>query len=288
VCPSDPRKYQLAVLGSLLVAGVVWLDFDVSLPQVAITLAVALATQVTAARLARRPDTGWSSALISALSLCLLLRTNHVWLAGAAAAVAIGSKFVVRIGTKHVFNPTNVAIITLVAAGAPVWVSPGQWGDTAFLAFLLACAGLLVVTRASRADISLAFLACYAGLMVARTAWLGDPMRIPLHRLQNGSLLLFTFFMISDPKTTPDSRAGRLLFAAALALGAYYVHFVLFRTNGLLWSLVACSPLVPVLDRLLPGPRYAWPGPHAVSLEKSHHETLAGAAVPRRSRAVVH
>ena len=64
--------------------------------------------------------------------------------------------------------------------------------------------------------------------------------------------------MISDPKTTPDSRAGRVLFAALVAFGAWYVQFRLFRTNGLLWSLAAWSTVVPLIDRLLPGSdRYA-------------------------------
>jgi len=36
------------------------------------------------------------------------------------------------------------------------------------------------------------------------------------------------------------------------------VQFRLFRTNGLLWSLALASPLVPLLDVLLPGPRYHW------------------------------
>ena len=79
-----------------------------------------------------------------------------------------------------------------------------------------------------------------------------------MHRLENGALVLFSFFMISDPKTTPDSRLGRVLFAALVALGAYTVQFWLFRTNGLLWSLAVCSLAVPLIDRLLPGPRYQW------------------------------
>jgi Na+-translocating ferredoxin:NAD+ oxidoreductase RnfD subunit len=76
---------------------------------------------------------------------------------------------------------------------------------------------------------------------------------------------LFTFFMISDPKTTPDSRAGRVLFAALVAFGAWYVQFRLFRTNGLLWSLAACSMVVPFIDRLVPGSRYAWTSPRPTS-----------------------
>src|SRR5947207_12636325 len=75
---------------------------------------------------------------------------------------------------------------------------------------------------------------------------------------QIGALLLFAFFMISDPKTTPNSRAGRILFAALVAFGAAYVQFKLFRTNGLLWSLALCSMAVPLIDRLLPGGRYHW------------------------------
>ena len=94
---------------------------------------------------------------------------------------------------------------------------------------------------AARADVTLAFLAFYLALVFGRSLWLGEPMAIPLHRLQNGALLLFAFFMISDPKTTPDSRAGRIVFALLVALGAGFVHFKLFRNNGLLWSLAACS-----------------------------------------------
>jgi hypothetical protein len=86
-------------------------------------------------------------------------------------------------------------------------------------------------------------------------------MAIPIHRLESGALLLFTFFMISDPRTTPDSRAGRVLFGALVAAGAWYVQFRLFRTNGLLWSLAGVSVLVPLIDWLLPGSRYEWSRP---------------------------
>ena len=54
--------------------------------------------------------------------------------------------------------------------------------------------------------------------------------------------------MITDPKTTPDSRAGRLLFTLLVALAALYVPVALFRPHGPLWALLICSPLVP-LDR---------------------------------------
>ena len=79
--------------------------------------------------------------------------------------------------------------------------------------------------------------------------------------MQSGALLLFAFFMISDPRTTPDSRAGRMVFAALVAFGGWYVQFRLYHTNGLLWSLAACALLVPLLDWLLPGERHRWHRP---------------------------
>jgi Na+-translocating ferredoxin:NAD+ oxidoreductase RnfD subunit len=83
--------------------------------------------------------------------------------------------------------------------------------------------------------------------------------------LQNGALVLFAFFMISDPKTTPDTRLGRILFAGLVALAAWYVQFVWYWGNALLWSLAGVTLTVPLLDWLFPGPRYAWPQTGGVS-----------------------
>jgi Na+-translocating ferredoxin:NAD+ oxidoreductase RnfD subunit len=112
--------------------------------------------------------------------------------------------------------------------------------------------------RAKRADVSLAFLFFYSAMIFARSLYLGEPMTIPIHRLESGALLLFTFFMISDPKTTPNSRVARILYAFLVAAGAYYVTFKMFRTNGLLWSLVIVSLLVPFMDLLFRGEIYQW------------------------------
>src|SRR5262245_14631597 len=263
---SDPRLYQIGTLATLLVYGVGWLDFDITVERVVLLLATVLATQWTCDRLtgAKAPFVSSArSALISGLSLCLLLRTNRVELAVLAAVVTIAAKFLIRINGKHVFNPTNGGIVAMLLLTNQVWVSPGQWGAAALLAFLFACAGALVVNRAARSDVTYAFIACYCALLFGRSLYLGEPMTIPLHRLQSGALLLFTFFMISDPKTTPDSRIGRVLFAALVAFGAWYVQFRLFRTNGLLWSLAACAMLVPLIDHVLPGRRYRWTPPRS-------------------------
>jgi Na+-translocating ferredoxin:NAD+ oxidoreductase RnfD subunit len=125
------------------------------------------------------------------------------------------------------------------------------------------------VNRAARSDVTIAFLVTYLGLVFGRSIWLGEPLAIPFHRLQSGALLLFAFFMVSDPKTTPNSRLGRIVFASIVAFGGWYVQFRLFRTNGLLWSLAVFSLMVPVIDLLLPGRRYSWASPSSPPPEPS-------------------
>ena len=257
--PMDPRWFQITALSALLVYGMGGLGFEIGVAQAAVTLAAALLTQFAGTRWARLPAFDPKSALISGLSLCLLLRTNSLALAAATTVITVASKFLLRVNGKHLFNPTNFGLVAaMLATGGAVWVSPGQWGNVAFFAFLIACMGGLVVMRAARSDVTFAFIACYLALVIGRSLWLGEPLTIPLHRLQSGALLLFTFFMISDPRTTPDSRAGRILFAALVAWGAWYVQFRMFRTNGLLWSLATFSLCTPLLDWLLPGTRYRW------------------------------
>lgn len=255
----DPRLYQILVLASLLVYGVVRLDLEVRAPMAAALLATVLLTQYACTRIWKLPAFDPKSALISGLSLCLLLRTNSLALGILAALITIAGKFVIRWRGKHLFNPTNFGIVALMlATDGKVWVSPGQWGSAALFAFLVACLGGLVVNRAARSDVTWAFLASYLGVVFGRALWLGQPLTIPFHQLASGAFLIFTFFMISDPKTTPDSRAGRMLFALLVALGAGFVHFVLYRPNGLILSLFFLSLAVPLIDRLLPGNRYTW------------------------------
>ena len=292
---SDPRDYQVAALSTLLVLGKLAFDFDVSWLQVGVTLVAALACQWLAPGLGRRtaspasrdprPPFEWKSALISGLSLCLLLRTRVLAWAGLAAIVAVASKFVLRLpraggGTKHLLNPTNGAIVLLLLCGAPVWVSPGQWGHHLPLAFGVAGFGSLVVHRSARSDVALAFLAAWAAILFGRAAWLGQPWVAPLHQFESGSLALFAFHMISDPKTTPDSRAGRIVFGCFVAAGAAVVQFALFRTNGLLWSLASCSLFVPWLDRWLPGRGFEWSAPGTGAQLKENHHAQSGVRIP--------
>jgi len=255
---ADPRHFQIATLASLVALHLARFDLGASPAQALTTVAGALAAQFVCARLSGNVPFDWRSPLITGLSLTLLLRSHSpaMWLL--APALGIAAKYVLRVRGKHVFNPATFAIATLLLVSPDVWVSPGQWGNAVWLVLLLVCCGGLVLQRAERADTALAFFGAYAGLLLWRAWSLGDPVEIPLNQLQSGALLLFSFFMITDPRSTPDRRLGRVLFAIAVAGFAYWLQFRWQLRPALFFALAAMSPLTPILDWLLPAPRFAW------------------------------
>ncbi|RMG13489.1 MAG: hypothetical protein D6729_14955 [Deltaproteobacteria bacterium] len=281
----DPRHFQLAALSAVLGYGVLALDLPIEPAIAAVIPLTALSVQWLACRLARiRFDP--RSVLISSLSLILLLRTHSLLLAVLATVLAIGSKFVLRTGGRHIFNPTalGIAVVAFLFDGA--WVSPGQWGSALTVAFFVACLGILVVWRSERSDVTIAFLLAFPGMLFARALYLGDPWAIPLHQLGSGALVLFAFFMISDPKTLPDTRLGRILFAFVVAALAMWLRFSLWEQNALIYALVLTAPFVPLLDRLFPGPRYEWPGEKGVTDASSpaYPDRRAGLPAPAAFR----
>ncbi len=261
----DPRHYQIAVLSLLLAFGVALRAFDIAPVQIAATIAAALFAQflgavMTASRFDPR------SALITALSLSLLLRADAIAPLVIAALIGVGSKYMLRFDHKHVFNPANAGIVALLLLSEGLlpdaaWTTPGQWGTALWFAMLLAGAGMFVTYRAARIDVPLIFLGVLAALTFLRAIWLGDPLAIPLLRLQNGALILFAFFMISDPKTTPDGTGARAIFAASAAVIAYILTYHFYIADGLFYALAIVCIMRPVLERLDPAPRYQWGDP---------------------------
>jgi Na+-transporting NADH:ubiquinone oxidoreductase subunit NqrB len=258
---SDARHYQIAALSTLLIFNLGWLDFGARPLNSALAITTALLTQAFFTRLDNLPSFDPRSPLITGLSLSLLLRAEDPWLHALAGIVAIGSKFVLRVDGKHIFNPAGFAIVLLLFTSSGVWISPGAWGSTVWFAALLCFFAILVLHTARRSDVAIFFFASHAALLLGRAWWLGDPLAIPLHQLQSGSLLIFTFFMISDPRTTPDSRLGRFIFALSVALVGHYLTFFMQMRPALYVALIALSPFILLIDKLIPAARFSWTAP---------------------------
>ncbi len=261
--PRDTRVFQIVFLATLLLTGVLLRDFSIQPLQVALTFAAGLGSQACWLRRLGLRQKGVLSAVVTCCGLSLLLRSDTLWVHPLVAALAMSSKFVLRVHGKHLYNPANLGVIVAIMLLPGTWVSPGQWGNDVALAAWLLMLGTVVTQRARRLDISWVFLGAFLGLVALRVLLLGQSWTIWWHQFGNGALLLFAFFMISDPMTIPNRREARIVYAVIVAVGAIVWQYVLFRPNALIWSLFLLTPLVPLLDRWLPGARFEWMRPTA-------------------------
>ena len=259
--PRDARIFQILFLAALLTTGVLLRDFSLHPLQMALAFGSGLATQAFWLRRLGLEQKGFLSAIVTCCGLSLLLRSHAMWVHPLAAATAMSSKFVLRVNRKHLYNPANLGVVLAISLLPGTWVSPGQWGNDFAMAVWVLMLGTIVTTRARRLDVSWVFLGAFLGLVALRVLLLGQSWAIWWHQLGNGALLLFAFFMISDPMTIPDRRGARIVYAFVVAAGAVAWQYLLFRPNALIWSLFLLTPLVPLLDRWIPGGRFDWKHP---------------------------
>jgi len=266
----DARWFQIAFLASFLLVGALARDFALTLSQVLLTFGTALATQAAWQWGLRLPSrAGWGgylSAIVSSFGICILVRAESWWVHPLLACAAMSTKYLLRAGPQacrsHILNPANFAAYAAWAWLPGAWLSPGQWGSSSLLALWFLALGGLVTQRISRWDVSLTFLGAWGALLAARLVWLDyawDPgAAMWLQQMGNGGVLLFAFFMISDPMTTPQNRNARIAYAIGVAVAAFVWQWVLFRPHGLIVILFFASWLVPAINALWPKTRFEW------------------------------
>ena len=266
----DARYFQLIFQSIFLAYGIFHLHWNGECWLYTTYFGVSILTQIICESLFikkpqrsfRRLINGLPSALISSFGLTLLLKTTYVGIGVLAAFVAIISKYIIRINGKHLFNPSALGIVVALLFTGDAWINAGQWGSDVVLLFGALCMGCIVVTRVQKLDTSLAFLGTFAALLFVRQIlFLGWPLDFFVQSISTGSLLLFSFFMITDPKTTPNHSIARIVWAAVVAAVAFYLATFHFVNGAPVWVLILSQPLVPVLDHVFKEKLFEWNTP---------------------------
>jgi Na+-transporting NADH:ubiquinone oxidoreductase subunit NqrB len=258
----DIRDYQILFLGLFLVLGIGTRDWTLRSPLIGVAIATCVFTQwILSLVMSKEPKIGQTSlrsALITALGLSLLLRADHWTTMALAAAGAIASKFLFQVGDKHFFNPANFGIISALVLTPDAWVSPGQWGEEWWYGLLFAGTGGMILQRVGRWDTTAAFLGAYSLLEAIRNLWLGWTWDVYCHRLMSGSLLLFALFMVTDPRSIPNARLGRIVWAVCIAIVTLILRNYFFISTAVFWALFALAPFTILVDVLWSAPQFSW------------------------------
>lgn len=267
----DARDFQIMFLCLFLILGVWTRDWTLRFDMMVVVVLSCLLSQWMAECMVagewKKPVI--RSALITALSLCLLLRVNHYSTMVFAGTFSILSKFIFRFRGKHFFNPSNFGIVAAILFTRDAWVTPGQWGEDIWYVFVFMATGGMVVNRVGRWDTTGAFLGCYGFLEFLRHIWLGwGTWDVLAHRLTGGSLLLFSFFMITDPRAIPDARVSRVLWSICVALLTFILRNFHFIPTAMFWSLFVLSPFTIVFDMIWKKERFSWTVPASLKHSK--------------------
>ena len=285
----DPRLHVAAVIITIHVLGQVALRFQLSVPQI---LAAILTCAVLEIALTFRQTKSFvwpASAMLTGSGVALILRvvgtptddhwTFFAWYVYAAVAgLSLLSKYVIRYRGSHVFNPSNVGlVVAFVVLGTsrvePLdfwWAPLNVWMIAAYAVILLG--GLLITRRLRLLALAASFWAALAagvGLLAASghcmtASWSFAPVcGVDFWRVivTSPEVMIFLFFMITDPKTVPAGRVGRVVFGVLVALASTLLiapQTDEFGTKvGLLAGLVVLCAVRPFLDRLVPPPQSA-------------------------------
>jgi ASPIC and UnbV/FG-GAP-like repeat len=242
----DPRLHLAGVIVTLQVLGQTVFDFRLSIAQILVSLLTCAVLEVAIAFRRQRVLMWPASALLTGNGVAFVLRvpgTEHGdwwslhgwWIFAGAAAVSLLSKYVITFGGRHVFNPSNFGLVLCFLLLGPERADPLPfwWGPmSVWLALalgLIVGGGLAILSRLHLVGIAVGFwLTFAAGLAVV--AWSGHEMTAAWHvgpitgldlwwlLVTSPEILVFLFFMITDPRTIPTSGSGRRAYAVAVGL----------------------------------------------------------------------
>ncbi len=245
--PARPGVLPFAIAITVLnLLGHTWLGFE----QAWLTPFVALAAAYGCELAVEVAINGWAKARfrggirrwvhfllpahITGLAVSMLLYANERFLVIAfAASVAIFSKVLLRVPqpapgppTVHFMNPSNLGIAAtlLVFQGWVGVVQPYQFTENvsgsldAVLPLLIVCSGSFLNWRATkRIPLILAWLAAFAAQALLRSLVSPQAFQTLLAPMTGLAFVLFTFYMITDPMTTPRTTQGQVAFGVATA-----------------------------------------------------------------------
>ena len=214
------------------------------------------------------------SAYITGNSVTVLTKpaAGIVWPFVMGPLIAIVSKAALRYRGQHIWNPTNLSFsILLLLPPGSVSILSHQMGNSVWVAGLFFALGLVVVSKARLLHITGTYIIAFIALAGFRAWATGGQFLTEVAPLTGPMYVLFSFFMLTDPKTVVKNRMARVGVVLAIAL----VECGIRMSDGLgiaalnamlvappIFALAIVGPIAKVIDiRLRSAPPAAVPAP---------------------------
>lgn len=283
----DSRLHVAGVVITLHTLGQVGLGFHVSVPQILAAILTCFVLQVAITFREKRAFVWPASAMLTGSGIALILRVpstpvgdhwsfHQWWMFSGIAAFSLLTKFIVRREGSHVFNPSNVGLVIafIVLGSSRVEPLDFWWAPITNPAMVLAYAVILVggslVTR--RLGLMVTVISFWTVLTLGTAVnaasgqcftarWAFAPvcgMDLWTTLVTSPEILIFTYFMITDPRTVPLGRVGRITFGALVGVVCVMLMAPQETEFGakvaLLAGLTVMTAVRPLLERWMPAP----------------------------------
>jgi hypothetical protein len=242
----DPRLHLAATITSLQVLGQVAFHFRLSIAQILVSLGTCAVLEVAITARKQRVLMWPASALLTGNGVAFVLRvpgTQHGdwwtlrgwWIFAATAGGSLLSKYVIAWRGEHAFNPSNIGLVACFLALGRTRVEPLDfwWGPMswwmALALVIIVTGGFAILRRLKLLRVALSFWAAFA-IGIGGLALAGHSMTARWHLgpitglyfwwvlVTSPEVLVFFFFMITDPKTAPKGLRARVGYGITLGL----------------------------------------------------------------------
>jgi enediyne biosynthesis protein E5 len=210
----------------------------------ALAIACAIGLEIALSYFATGRFPHLASAYITGISVGILVQTPAWFPFAACSLLSISSKYALRVGGRHLWNPSNlgVSVLLFLQVVAPL---SDQWGNHIAPPLIILAFGSVILFTLGRLHITLTYALAFTVLTFLRSAIADSDWHLELTLLTAPSYMLFMFFMITDPKTTPRTWQRQIAVTLLVAIvetllrlarephAPYYSLFIVFPIANL-------------------------------------------------------
>jgi Na+-translocating ferredoxin:NAD+ oxidoreductase RnfD subunit len=244
----NPKYTPPLLITAILFAAHISFGILESYPKLLTAIVASFATELILHRIMVGRWRSVSSAYISGISVGILIRSPQLWPFAFCAMISIASKYVLRYKGQHIWNPSNFGVVALLLlAPQSVAVLSIQWGNNMWAMLIIWIIGSVSIYRLRRFHICATYVISFFVFAIFRSWFTGTPYLAEISPITGPMYQLFTFFMITDPKTTVKSKWGQIVVVICVA----FVEMIL-RINEAVYApfyaLFIVGPIAMVIE----------------------------------------
>lgn len=182
------------------------------------------------------------SSVISGLIIGYVLSAAQPWwIYPLASLFAIGSKHLVQVNGKHIFNPAALGIfLTILFFNATT-----QWKGTYFW-YILLPAGAYFAYKVRKIEILIGYALAFLILFGAQALL----QKINLLNILGYLSYFYIFVMVIEPKTTPIKPLGKLIFGIGVLTLIFIFTELGVGFDAELFALLVFNSALPILNKI--------------------------------------